>query len=93
MPFMPRSRPVRIIIGLALALAALAIGFFVYLVWGGGVALSDRKMIWRMMRDGGIEAPAPEVASAQLRAPPGLDALHVRDRPAERAHDGRDGDR
>jgi glucose/arabinose dehydrogenase len=28
-------------------------------------------MIWRMMRDGGIEAPAPEVAAAQLQAPPG----------------------
>ena len=71
MPLMPRSRLVRTIIAVALALAAVALGFFVYLVWGGGVALSDRAMIWRMMRDGGIEAPAPEVAAAQLQAPPG----------------------
>lgn len=71
MPLMPRSRLVRNIVTVALALAAFAIAFFVYLIWGGGVALSDRGMIWRMMRDGGIEAPAPEVATAQLRAPPG----------------------
>jgi glucose/arabinose dehydrogenase len=71
MPPTPRSRLVRIIVAVALALSALAMGFFVYLVWGGGVALSDRGMIWRMMRDGGIEAPAPEVVATQLQAPPG----------------------
>ena len=71
MPLLPRSRPVRTLILVAAALAALAIGVFSYLVWGGGVALSDRKMIWRMMRDGGIDAPPPEVVATQLRAPPG----------------------
>ena len=71
MPLIPRSRTVRAILAVALTLAAIALGFFVYLVWGGGVALSDRKMLWRMMSGGGIEAPAADVVADQLRAPPG----------------------
>ena len=67
----PLSRPARVIITAALALAALALGTFIFIVWGGGVALSDRTMLWRMLRDKGIEAPAPEVALRQLQAPAG----------------------
>ena len=55
------------VVGLALA----AIATFVYLVWGGGVALSDRTMLWRMLRGGGIEAPAEAVVARQLRVPTG----------------------
>ena len=55
------------VVGLALA----AIATFVYLVWGGGVALSDRTMLWRMLRGGGIEAPAEAVVARQLRVPIG----------------------
>lgn len=70
MPFMPRSRPVRIVAGLALAFA-LVLGVLVYLVQVGGYALSDTRMIWRMVRGGGIDAPTPEVALGQLSAPRG----------------------
>ncbi|MGA1384827.1 MAG: hypothetical protein ACO32S_07945, partial [Steroidobacteraceae bacterium] len=40
-------RALRWLIGIGLALTALAIGGFVWLVFLGGVALSDRTMIWR----------------------------------------------
>lgn len=71
MPLIPRSRPLRILLAAAVTLAAIAVGLFAYIVWGGGVALSDREMLWRTLRHGGIEAPTPQVAAAQLQAPPG----------------------
>lgn len=71
MPTRTPSRPARVIITAALALSAIAVGTFIFIVWGGGVALSDRAMLWRMLRDEGIEAPAPEVAMRQLQAPAG----------------------
>lgn len=66
-----RSRPVRILVYTALGLAAIAVLFFWYLIWGGGIALSDRTMLWRMMRGTGIEAPSEAVVARQLRPAPG----------------------
>jgi glucose/arabinose dehydrogenase len=66
-----RPRPVRYFVYVAIGLAAAALLYFVYLVWGGGVALSDRTMLWRMLRDQGIEAPSEDLVSRQLRVPAG----------------------
>jgi glucose/arabinose dehydrogenase len=78
-------RAVRWLIGIGLALTTLAIGGFVWLVFLGGVALSDRTMIWRMLRDGGIEPPSVEVVSRQLVAPPGFSvSLWATDLPSAR---------
>jgi glucose/arabinose dehydrogenase len=66
-----RSRPVRYLVYASVGLAAAALVYFVYLVWGGGVALSDRAMLWRMLRDQGIKAPSEELVARQLQAPPG----------------------
>lgn len=71
MPVTPRPGALRLLLTVAFGLAAIAIGSFIFIVWGGGVALSDRKMLWQTIRHGGIETPAAEVVSRQLRAPAG----------------------
>lgn len=78
-------RWLRWLIGVGLGLAALAVAGFIWLVFLGGVALSDRTMIWRMIRDGGIEPPPAEVVARQLTVPSGYSlSLWATDLPSAR---------
>jgi glucose/arabinose dehydrogenase len=66
-----RRRLLRFVVLALSGLAVAAVALIVYFVWGGGVALSDRAMLWRMLRGTGIEAPAEDVVARQLRVPEG----------------------
>lgn len=78
-------RWLRWLIGSAVALAIVAVAGFVWLAFLGGVALSDRTMIWRMLRDGGIEPPAAELVAKQLVVPPGFAvSIWAKDLPSAR---------
>lgn len=75
----------RWVIGIGLALTGLAILGFVWIFFLGGVALSDRTMIWRMLRDGGIDPPPAEVVARQLVVPQGFSvSLWATDLPSAR---------
>jgi glucose/arabinose dehydrogenase len=79
------SRGLRWLIGVGLALSVAALAGFVWIFFLGGVALSDRTMIWRMLRDGGIDPPPAEVVARQLVAPPGFSvSLWATDLPSAR---------
>lgn len=78
-------RAVRWLIGAGLLLSVAAVVGFVWLFFLGGVALSDRTMIWRMLRDGGIEPPPAEVVARQLVVPPRFSlSLWAKDLPSAR---------
>ena len=84
---LPRRWPrgIRWFIGLGLALSALAVAGFVWLFFLGGVAISDRTMIWRMLRNGGIDPPPAAVIARQLVVPPGFSvSLWATDLPSAR---------
>lgn len=69
----------------ALGLATLAVGGFIWLFFLGGVAISDRTMLWRMMREEGVEPPSAVVIAEQLRLPPGFSvSLWATDLPSAR---------
>lgn len=67
----PRRRWLRILLWSAGGVSAAAIGFFVWLVFLGGIALSDRAMLWKMIRGQAGDTPTVELVSQQLRAAPG----------------------
>lgn len=66
-----RPRWVRAVLLLAGALSVAAIGFFIWLFFLGGVALSDRAMLWKMIRGKAGDTPTVELVAQQLRAAPG----------------------
>ncbi|MGA0800769.1 MAG: PQQ-dependent sugar dehydrogenase [Steroidobacteraceae bacterium] len=81
----PRPLWLRWLLRVALALAALAIAGFVWLFFLGGIAISDRAMLWRMIRGESVPAPTAEVIANQLRAAPGFEVgLFATDLPSAR---------
>ena len=72
---MSSSRPLwlRWLLRIAVSLAALAVAGFVWLFFLGGIAISDRAMLWRMIREESIPAPTAAVVASQLRAAPGFE--------------------
>lgn len=82
---LPRSRPARWFIGIAVSILALLIAAVVWLVFLGGVALTDRGMLWKMIRGQDGEVPSTEVIAGQLRVPDGYSlSLWARDLPSAR---------
>ncbi|MBM4191789.1 MAG: sorbosone dehydrogenase family protein [Gammaproteobacteria bacterium] len=78
-------RTTRWLVGIGLVLSLAAIVGFTWLFFLGGVALSDRTMIWRMLRDGGIGPPSAEVVARQLVVPQGFSlSLWAKDLPSAR---------
>ena len=78
-------RWVRVVLYSALGLATVAVAGFVWLFFMGGIAISDRTMLWRMMREEGVEPPSASLISEQLRVPPGFKvALWAQDLPSAR---------
>ena len=67
-----RPRWVKILVSSAIGLAVIAIGYFVWLIFLGGIAISDRAMLWKMLREEGGETPSAEVVARQLRVPEGF---------------------
>lgn len=67
----PRSRGLRILLWLGGGVSAAAVCFVVWLVFLGGVALSDRAMLWKMIRGKAGDTPTVDLVAAQLRAAPG----------------------
>ncbi|MEY4847860.1 MAG: hypothetical protein RLZZ36_973, partial [Pseudomonadota bacterium] len=53
-------RWIKILVSSAIGLAAIAIGYFVWLIFLGGIAISDRAMLWKMLREEGGETPSAE---------------------------------
>lgn len=53
------------------ALVTLAVAGFIWLFWLGGIAISDRTMLWRMLREEGVPPPSAATVAAQLRVPEG----------------------
>ncbi|MCE2715422.1 MAG: hypothetical protein LW820_09240 [Acidibacter sp.] len=92
---MSTSRPrwLRWLLRMALSLAALAVTGFVWLFFLGGIAISDRAMLWRMIRGESVPAPTAAVVASQLRAAPGFEVgIFATDLPSARlAHGGRRG--
>ncbi|MEN9527653.1 MAG: hypothetical protein RLY56_1604, partial [Pseudomonadota bacterium] len=69
----------------AIALAAFAVAGFVWLFFLGGIAISDRAMLWRMIRGESVPAPTAAVIAQQLRAAPGFEVgLFASDLPSAR---------
>ncbi|NBP08294.1 MAG: hypothetical protein EBU76_07475, partial [Gammaproteobacteria bacterium] len=60
----------RVVLYSALGLGTVAVAGFVWLFFMGGIAISDRTMLWRMMREEGVEPPSASLISEQLRVPP-----------------------
>jgi glucose/arabinose dehydrogenase len=84
---MSTSRPLwlRWLLRIALSLAALAVAGFVWLFFLGGIAISDRAMLWRMIRGESIPAPTAAVVASQLRVAPGFEvAIYASDLPSAR---------
>jgi glucose/arabinose dehydrogenase len=84
---MSTSRPLwlRWFLRVAIALAGLAIAGFVWLFFLGGIAISDRAMLWRMIRGESVPAPTTEIVASQLRAAPGFEVtLFATDLPSAR---------
>jgi len=78
-------RWVRVVLYCALGLATVAMAGFVWLFFLGGIAISDRTMLWRMIREEGVEPPSAAMIAEQLRAPPGFKvALWAQDLPSAR---------
>ena len=78
-------RWVRVVLYSALGLATVAVAGFVWLFFMGGIAISDRTMLWRMMREEGVEPPSASLISEQLHVPPGFKvALWAQDLPSAR---------
>ena len=78
-------RWVRVVLYSALGLGTVAVAGFVWLFFMGGIAISDRTMLWRMMREEGVEPPSASLISEQLRVPPGFKvALWAQDLPSAR---------
>jgi len=78
-------RGVRWLIGSALALAAVAVAGFVWLFFLGGIALSDRTMLWRMLRGEGVDPPSALIVATQLQVPAGFAvSIFARDLPSAR---------
>ena len=65
-------RWLKIFLGAAVGLAVIAVGYFVWLVFLGGIAISDRTMLWKMLREEGGETPSAELVARQLRVPEGF---------------------
>jgi len=84
---MSTSRPrwLRWLLRMALSLAALAVTGFVWLFFLGGIAISDRAMLWRMIRGESVPAPTAAVVASQLRAAPGFEVgIFATDLPSAR---------
>lgn len=78
-------RWLRWLVGGAVALATAAIGAFVWFFFLGGIAISDRTMLWRMLREEGVEPPTPAIIAEQLRVPEGYAvSIFARDLPSAR---------
>ncbi|MBU3672964.1 MAG: sorbosone dehydrogenase family protein [Sinobacteraceae bacterium] len=71
---MKKSWPrwLKIFLGTAVGLAVIAVGYFVWLIFLGGIAISDRAMLWKMLREEGGETPSAELVARQLRVPEGF---------------------
>ncbi|MEY3975697.1 MAG: hypothetical protein RLZZ33_752 [Pseudomonadota bacterium] len=81
----PRPLWLRWLLRIALSLTALAVTGFVWLFFLGGVAISDRVMLWRMIRGESVAAPTAAVVASQLRAAPGYEvAIFASDLPSAR---------
>lgn len=72
-------------VGLAsLAIVGALVGF-IWLFFLGGIAISDRAMLWRMLREEGVEPPSAQVIAQQLRVPAGFSvSIFARDLPSAR---------
>ena len=78
-------RWLRILIGSGATLAVIAVGWFAWMVFLGGIAISDRTMLWRMLREEGVAPPTSEVIARQLRVPAGYTlTLWAQDLPSAR---------
>lgn len=80
-----RPRWLRWLLAAALSLAALAIAGFVWLFFLGGVAISDRAMLWGMIRGESAPAPTATIVANQLRVAPGFEVgIFATDLPSAR---------
>jgi len=79
------ARALRGLLWAVAAVAAAAVAGVVWLLFLGGVAISDRLMLWRMLRGEGVAPPAAEVIARQLRVAKGYRVeLFARDLPSAR---------
>ena len=80
---MPRA--LRVLGWVLLALLGALAAVVVWFLWFGPVAISDRAMLWSMLRGTTAEAPSAEVVARQLRVPEGYELrLHAKDLPSVR---------
>jgi glucose/arabinose dehydrogenase len=78
-------RPLRITLWILLAVAGAAVLLVTWFLWFGPVAISDRAMLWRMIRGTPAEPPSAQVVASQLTVPPGYRiAIWARDLPSVR---------
>ncbi len=78
-------RWVRVVLYCAVGLVTVAIAGFVWLFFLGGIAISDRTMLWRMGRGESVEPPSASLISEQLRVPAGFEvSLWAQDLPSAR---------
>lgn len=73
-------------VGWAAAALLLAVALLVvWFLWFGPVAISDRAMLWRMIRGTPVEPPSAQVVARQLTVPPGYRiGIWARDLPSVR---------
>ncbi len=78
-------KPLRITLWIMLAVVAAAVLFVTWFLWLGPVAISDRAMLWRMIRGTPAEPPSAQIVAAQLTVPPGYRiGIWARDLPSVR---------
>jgi len=65
-------RWLKVFLGTAVGLAVVAVLYFIWLIFLGGIAISDRAMLWKMLREEGGETPSADLVARQLRVPAGF---------------------
>ena len=69
----------------AVVIVALGLVAFVWAFWLGGIAISDRTMLWRMLREEGVSAPSSAQVAERLIVEPGYAiAVYATDLPSAR---------
>lgn len=66
-----RNRILRLIGGTLLGIVGILIAGFVWMFWLGGIAISDRAMIWRVLREQDVSAPSAATVARRLHVPDG----------------------
>lgn len=66
-----KRRGLRILFGVLASILLLLAGTLVWLVFLGGITITDRAMLWKMLRDQGGVAPTETLIAEHLRVPTG----------------------